>query len=197
MKTIYTSVLSLLILSSLLLAGCAREERTGRPDQTAPVNSGASGIGPEALRGLDAREALALTNRWGTGTPEIRSYVDTEAVKITFEKTGKTVEIPLPEDRIVVAFAPYLSNTHPCEIHYMSGCQGELVEKTVYVTALLPDGEVLIDEAVRTMKNGFFELWLPRNREITITMEALGGRAEGTITTFSDSNTCITTFQLM
>jgi hypothetical protein len=140
---------------------------------------------------------LALANKWGTDTPEVQSLVDTEAVKVTFKKSGKTVEVTLPEDKMVVAFAPYISETHPCEIHYMSGCQGELIEKRVKVTATLADGVVLLDEEITTMKNGFLELWLPRNREITVTMEALGRRAEGRIGTFPDSNTCITTFQLL
>jgi hypothetical protein len=197
MKSIRLFALVCLSLLTLLTAGCAREYRTGKTVAGASGKGVPSGIGPRALEGLDAREALALANRWGTHTPEVQSYVDTEAVKFTFKSSNRTVEVPLPEDRLVVAFAPYVAKTHPCEIHYMSGCQGELVETPVKVVATLPDGEILVDEEMETMVNGFLELWLPRNREITVSMEALGRKVLGTVGTYPDSNTCITTFQLM
>lgn len=191
------ATVSLLILFSLLLASCGDSRRPVGGDAPTPARSASPRIGPELLEGLNARKALALANKWGTGTPEVESFVDTEAVNVTFKKSGKTVEIPLPADQLVVAFAPYISKTHPCETHYMSGCQGELIETPVKVTATLADGAVLLDEEITTMKNGFLELWLPRNQEITVTMEARGRKAAGTIGTFPDSNTCITTFQLL
>ena len=194
---IHRAAIILLILLSLLLASCADSKRSAGGDTPTPVRSTSTKIGPELLAGLNAREALALANKWGTSTPEVQSFVDTEAIKVTFKKSGETVEIPLPEDQLVIAFAPYIGETHPCEIHYMSGCQGELVEKRVKVTATLVDGAVILDKEITTMKNGFLELWLPRNQEITVTLEALGRKAEGTIGTFYDSNTCITTFQLL
>ena len=187
----------LLVLGSLIIVGCADKRRPADAAPASSVRSNSSRISSKALEGLDAREALALANRWGTTTPEVQSYVDTKAVKVTFKNSGKSVEIPLPEDQMVVAFAPYIDKTHPCEIHYMSGCQGELVDTSVKVVASLSDGVVLIDKEITTMKNGFLELWLPRNKEITVTMEALGRRVEGKIGTFPDSNTCITTFQLL
>ena len=194
---IHRAAILLLILLPLLLASCADSRRPAGGDAPTPVHSASPRIGPELLEALNAREALALANKWGTATPEVQSFVDTKAVKVAFKKSGKTVEIPLPADRLVVAFAPYISKTHPCEIHYMSGCQGELIEMPVKVSATSTDGAVLLDEEITTMKNGFLELWLPRNQEITITMEALGRKTAGTIGTFPDSNTCITTLQLL
>jgi len=191
------ATVSLLILLSLLLASCAKNSRPVEGDAPVPMRSASPRIGPELLEDLDAREALALANKWGTVTPEVQSFVDTESIKVSFKSSGKTVEVPLPADQLVVAFAPYISKTHPCEIHYMSGCQGELIETPVKVTVTLADGAMLLDEKITTMKNGFLELWLPRNQEITVTMEALGRKAEGTIGTFPNSNTCITTFQLL
>ena len=78
----------------------------------------------------------------------------------------------------------------------MSSCQGELADSEVYVQAVDQDGTVLVDKNIKTMANGFFELWLPRNRNIKLTIKGFGKSATGLITTFPDSKTCITTFQL-
>jgi hypothetical protein len=78
----------------------------------------------------------------------------------------------------------------------MSSCQGEQVEQQFQVKAVDQDGKMLIDKTITTLKNGFFELWLPRNRKIDLTIKGFDRIAKGTIETFDDSHTCITTFQL-
>ena len=78
----------------------------------------------------------------------------------------------------------------------MSSCQAELPEKAFYVKAVDQDGNVLVDETIATLRNGFFELWLPRNRKIGLRVQGLNRTAKGLITTFDNSNTCITTFRL-
>ena len=81
-------------------------------------------------------------------------------------------------------------------VHYMSSCQGELADKQFDVKAIDQDGTVLIDETMTTLQNGFFELWLPRNREIDLTIRGFDRTATGKIYTYYTSKTCITTFQL-
>lgn len=78
----------------------------------------------------------------------------------------------------------------------MSSCQGELPETTFEVSAIDQDGRVLFDGSIATLKNGFFELWLPRHRSIQLAIRGLGREAEGRIGTFDGSKTCVTTFQL-
>ncbi len=78
----------------------------------------------------------------------------------------------------------------------MSSCQAELAEKEFYVRAIDQDGNVLVDEIIATFRNGFFELWLPRNRKIELRIQGLNRKAKGTIETFNTSKTCITTFRL-
>jgi len=78
----------------------------------------------------------------------------------------------------------------------MSSCQAELPEQKFYVKAVDQDGNVLVDNTIATLRNGFFELWLPRNRRIALRVQGLNRTAKGLITTFDDSNTCITTFRL-
>jgi len=78
----------------------------------------------------------------------------------------------------------------------MSSCQGELPETTFDVSAIDQNGNTLFAGPITTLKNGFFELWLPRDRHIQLAIHGLGRKVEGRIGTFGDSKTCVTTFQL-
>ncbi|MBI5582665.1 MAG: CueP family metal-binding protein [Deltaproteobacteria bacterium] len=78
----------------------------------------------------------------------------------------------------------------------MSSCQGELAKKKFAVQAVDQDGKVLMDKTIETLQNGFFELWLPRNRKIDLTIRGFDRTARGMIATYDDSPTCITTLQL-
>lgn len=78
----------------------------------------------------------------------------------------------------------------------MSSCQGELPGMKFDVKATDLKGNVLVDESINTLENGFFELWLPRNRGIKLTVQGAGRQAVGRIGTFDGSKTCVTTFQL-
>jgi hypothetical protein len=78
----------------------------------------------------------------------------------------------------------------------MSSCQGELSEREFYVTAVDQNGNLLVNKAVTTLRNGFFELWLPRKRIIDLKIQGFNRVAKGIITTFDASKTCVTTFRL-
>ncbi|MDP2815885.1 MAG: CueP family metal-binding protein [Rectinemataceae bacterium] len=81
--------------------------------------------------------------------------------------------------------------------HNFSSCQGELAQQTFLVKAVDQDNKnVLVDETMTTQQNGFFEIWLPRNRRIMVNVRQGDLRAEGVIETFPDSKTCVTTFLL-
>jgi hypothetical protein len=78
----------------------------------------------------------------------------------------------------------------------MSSCQGELPDTKFDVSAIDQNGNVLFKGSITTLRNGFFELWLPRDRSIQLTIQGLGRKIEGQIGTFDESKTCVTTFQL-
>ena len=80
--------------------------------------------------------------------------------------------------------------------HNFSSCQGELAQQTFSVKAVDQDNNVLVDETMTTLQNGFFEIWLPRNRRIMVSVRQGDLIAQGVIETFPDSKTCVTTFQL-
>ena len=64
------------------------------------------------------------------------------------------------------------------------------------VKATDQNGNVLVNATIATLKNGFFELWLPRDRGIKLTIQGSDRQAKGRIGTFDGSKTCVTTFRL-
>ena len=78
----------------------------------------------------------------------------------------------------------------------MSSCQGELAEKAFDVRAVDEDGTVLFNGPITTLSNGFFELWLPRNRRIALSIKRGNRTGRGMIATYDTSKTCITTLRL-
>lgn len=58
-------------------------------------------------------------------------------------------------------------------------------------------GNVILDEVVTTLPNGFMDLWLPREKTLYISISYEGKTAEQEISTFKDDNTCITTMRLL
>ncbi|MFH2121604.1 MAG: hypothetical protein ABIJ25_14590 [Pseudomonadota bacterium] len=63
------------------------------------------------LEGVNAIEALAIANQWKWSKKDIKSYVNSREVVFQFPG-GKVKKIPLPEEKMVVALAPYIMGTH-------------------------------------------------------------------------------------
>ncbi len=63
------------------------------------------------LKTLDAAQALALANQWRWSRNDVKSYVTPLDVVFEFDK-NRVVNIPLPDDKMVVAIAPYIDETH-------------------------------------------------------------------------------------
>jgi len=78
----------------------------------------------------------------------------------------------------------------------MSSCKGELAQMELNIKAVDQSGTVIMDKPVSTLRSGFMELWLPRNRTINLTISGLDRSATDVITTTDDSATCITTMRL-
>lgn len=78
----------------------------------------------------------------------------------------------------------------------MSSCQGELPNRVFYVKATDQEGTILVSKNIATLRNGFFELWLPRDRRVELTIQGMGRQVTGWIETLDKSKTCITTFRL-
>jgi hypothetical protein len=162
---------------------------------SAPAFSGQDQQLREELKGKDGKQAMALANTWRQKNFDVTTFVTPDAVQFKF-KDGESVSVPLPDDQMVVSIAPYIQNTHGCSTHYMSKCDGELKNTAVKVKAVTAGGKVLINKTIKTPPTGFFDLWLPRDQEINISVSAMGKKAEGKISTYRNSKTCDTTLKL-
>ena len=102
----------------------------------------------------------------------------------------------LPKDEFFVSVAPYLTYTHPCEFHNLTGCQGELVNEEMDVKITDEQGKVYIDETIQTLENGFMDFWLPRDKQYTIEISYQDKYTEYSFSTFEGDSTCLTDLKL-
>lgn len=63
------------------------------------------------LENVDAIQAMAVANQWKWSNKEIKSSVNSREVVFRFPGE-KVKKIPLPEEKMVVALAPYIKGTH-------------------------------------------------------------------------------------
>lgn len=110
---------------------------------------------------------------------------------------AKPVTYALPDDEFFVSIAPFKQKTHPCAIHSLTGCQGELVNEAFEVYIADTDGNEIIHQTMTTLSNGFIDLWLPRNRTYHVVIKQGNHIAESELSTFEGDNTCVTTMQLI
>ena len=69
------------------------------------------GLLRQRLQNVSAMEAVAIANelKWESGS--VKSYVTANEVVFKFSN-GKLTKIRLPKDRMLVAVAPYMNQTH-------------------------------------------------------------------------------------
>lgn len=60
---------------------------------------------------IDAVEAIAIANEWKWSQKDVKSYVTAREVVFEFSDETKK-KILLPEERMLVAVAPYIRRTH-------------------------------------------------------------------------------------
>ena len=107
------------------------------------------------------------------------------------------VKMELPSDLFYLSIAPYINQTHPCGIHNLVTCRGELKNQEFTVVVVNKDtNEVVFQEQVITASNGFLGVWLPKNIEGVITVSTSDLSASTSISTGENDNTCLTTLQL-
>ena len=69
------------------------------------------GVSRAELESLSAVEAMAVANEWKWTRSDVKSYVDPHEVVFEFAD-GTVKRVPLPDDKMLVAVAPYVQRTH-------------------------------------------------------------------------------------
>ncbi|MBM2814765.1 MAG: hypothetical protein HW421_1527 [Ignavibacteria bacterium] len=151
----------------------------------------------DALANLEAKQAIALANEWRDSAPKITSLITTNEVKFEFPDGRKTSK-SLPDSLMYIAIAPYINKTHECSTHYPSSCTGEINEKEFKITAKDKDNISItyFDGNITSLKHGFIELWLTRNKNIELKITYDNKSGQEIIPTYNDSRSCITTIML-
>jgi hypothetical protein len=65
----------------------------------------------KALDHVDGIQAVAIADEWRWSKSDVKSYVDARQVVFKFPN-GNVKRIPLPDDKMLVAIAPYINQTH-------------------------------------------------------------------------------------
>ncbi|MFB1082208.1 CueP family metal-binding protein [Jeotgalibacillus sp. JSM ZJ347] len=171
--------LCLAIFAAFLLAACSSDsESQGQAGADEATNI------RELVQDFSTREVSAE-----------QASITGETLTIT-EEDGSEQTHDITSEDFFVSIAPYVDQTHACTYHSLTGCQGEMVEETFDVYIEDSEGNVIIDESMTTFKNGFIDLWLPRDETYQLTIEHDGLVTESEISTFENDPTCITTMQL-
>ncbi|MCX6154910.1 MAG: CueP family metal-binding protein [Candidatus Kapabacteria bacterium] len=177
----YISIL--MVFASLLFTGCPN---TNDPNYDTDYNT---------ISGMDLMTAIAKANEWHYSEPKISSNIDTYNLNIIFPD-GRKISKVLPSDSMYIAIAPYITKTHDCAIHNPGSCQGEQVNVTMHFKITDNANKAIYDSDIQTLKNGFAEFWLPRDKNLTILVTYAGKSATQSVKTDHNCNTCITTMKL-
>ncbi|WP_274308441.1 CueP family metal-binding protein [Solibacillus daqui] len=184
------------LLAVAVLAACGDEQQTESKANTEQPQQGERQAKTTVTQGQTDDIKGLIENYSSNKTTNEKASITSQQLIVT-DKDGNETHYALPTDEFFVSIAPYFTNTHPCKDHSLTGCQGELVAKDIDVFIENENGEVIFDDTVTTLENGFIDLWLPRNEAFVIEMVHDGKKVSGEITTFDEDGTCVTTLQMI
>lgn len=115
---------------------------------------------------------------------------------LTLSRSGMMYKFAVPNNLFYLSIAPYINQTHPCGIHNLVTCRGELSNQTFDVTITSTTGEIIFSGQKTAQDNGFFGIWLPRGIDVDVTVRYGSLQSIARVSTNADSNTCLTTMQL-
>lgn len=138
-----------------------------------------------------------LVQDLSTGKASAQSASITSDQLTVTESDNQKVTYDLPKNEFFLSIAPYINQTHPCTIHNLTGCQGELKDQPFQMTIVDQDGKVVFkNKEMTSQDNGFIDLWLPRDNTYQVTVNYEGKSATSEVSTFENDDTCVATMQL-
>jgi len=198
----FTASLGALVLLVSLTA-CA----TGGEPNPAPTSAqSSSGLGSDAGALLAEFDVAAPTNvkdliqKLQSQTLAERPdglMASVRVDELLLSNGNDEVGLPLPTGAFHLSVAPYLTDTHECFFHSLTTCVGELAGEELQVTITDDaNNEVYLDDTITTYENGFFDVWLPTGRDLTMRIDDGENTAEVPVGTGAEDPTCLTTVQL-
>ena len=170
------SILALVSLWSIsLLVGCNSEEQSKN----------------------EAQDIRKIVQEYSASNTEDVSASITSNELIVKGENDQEKTYDLSKEEFFVSIAPYVNETHPCEIHSLTGYQGEMANTDFDVMIQDEEGKVIMDETMTSLENGFIDLWLPRDQTFQVNIKHGDKTTESIISTFEGDNTCISTMQLI
>ncbi|MFC7680387.1 CueP family metal-binding protein [Paenibacillus sp. GCM10028914] len=152
--------------------------------------------GKDETNAVTSSEIKQMVQDFSSGNSTARSASITSQELMVVHEDSTETTFSLPDDEFFVSIAPFENETHPCEIHSLTSCRGEMANEEFNIYIEDNDGNVVMNQAIKSQPNGFIDLWVPRDKELSIKISQDGKTAESEITTFEQDNTCITTMQL-
>ena len=77
----------------------------------------------------EIKDIKELVNNYSLGNITDQSASITSTQLIVTDSDDKELVYDLPEEEFFVSIAPFINETHPCENHSLTGCQGELANQ--------------------------------------------------------------------
>lgn len=143
------------------------------------------------LSGFSIEEIVQKLDSSTSDPSELRASITSDYLILSDDKDE--VRSALPKDKFYLSFAPYIFQTHPCGTHSLTSCQGELVDKVIHTVITDKAGKEIVNSDLTTMANGFIGVWLPRNFDGNVNVSYDGKVSQAPISTYTGSNTCLTT----
>ncbi|MEX1030289.1 MAG: CueP family metal-binding protein [Paenibacillaceae bacterium] len=153
-------------------------------------------VDKDAPKDNEALSMKQLVHDYSVGNIKAQSASITSRQLIVTNSDESQITYDLLEDDFFVSLAPYVENTHPCADHNLTSYRGEMADEDFIVYIEDMQGNVIMDQTLKSQSNGFIDLWLPRDNTYRVTIENEGRAQESEISTFENDNTCITTMQL-
>src|SRR3954452_10602459 len=99
----------------------------------------------DAPKTSETENIKELVHDYSAGNIEDQSASITSHQLLVTDSDGVELTYDLPEDDFFVSIAPYVDKTHPCTVHNLTGCQGEMAEEEFDVYIEDMDGNVILD----------------------------------------------------
>ncbi|MDQ0360452.1 CueP family metal-binding protein [Breznakia pachnodae] len=146
------------------------------------------------IEGTTAEKQIAYLEEKSQKSDEFSASIRND--RIIYTEGDKEYEEAFSQDLFYVSFAPYIYKTHDCFYHSLTSCQGELVNEQIHILIVNEKDNVIFDDNVTTNANGFYGVWLEKDKSYTINIQKDEAVGAAVFETDEESPTCITTIKL-